>query len=110
MNDFIPIQRTYVLFQKFGARRDHSIQLSPFNLKWAWLTHHIKSNRVQAQQFGLNMISLPNHTSYALQPLNVSRFKPFKIVFRKKDGVTINNNYAKVGKIIFFGWVDKALD
>jgi hypothetical protein len=92
MDDFIPIQRIYVIFQKFGARRDLSIQLSPFNFRWAWLTHHIKSNRVQTKQFGLNMISLPSHTSYALQPLNVSCFEPFKIVFRKKDGVMINNN------------------
>ncbi len=56
------------------------------------------------------MISLPSHTSYALQPLNVSCFKPFKIVFRKKDGVVINNNYAKLGKIVLFEWIDKALD
>jgi hypothetical protein len=56
------------------------------------------------------MISLPSHTSYVLQPLNVSCFKPFKIVFRKKDRVMVNNNYVKLGKIILFGWVDKALD
>jgi hypothetical protein len=55
------------------------------------------------------MISLPSHTSYVLQPLNVPCFKPFKIVL-KKDRVMINNNYVKLGKIIFFGWVDKALD
>lgn len=81
MDDFIPIQRIYVVFQKVGARRDLSIQLSPFNLRWARLTHHIKSNKIQAQQFGLNTISLPSHTSYALQLLSVSCFKPFKIVF-----------------------------
>ncbi len=103
MDDFIPIQRIYVNFQNFGARRDLSIQLSPFNLRWAWLTHHIKSNRIQAQQFGLNMISLPSDTSYTMQPLNVSCFKPFKIVFRKKDGVMINTNYAKLGKIYSLG-------
>jgi hypothetical protein len=56
------------------------------------------------------MISLASHTSYALQPLNVSYFKPFKIVFRKKDEDMINNYYVKLGKIILFGWVNKALD
>jgi hypothetical protein len=34
--------------------------------------------------FGLNMITLPSHTSHALQPFDVSCFKPFKIAFLKK--------------------------
>jgi hypothetical protein len=38
----------------------------------------------QAMTFGLNMISLPLNTSHALQPLNVSCFKPFKAAFKKK--------------------------
>jgi hypothetical protein len=36
----------------------------------------------QAMAFGLNMITLPLHTSHALQPLDVSCFKPFKIAFQ----------------------------
>jgi hypothetical protein len=35
--------------------------------------------------FGLDMITLPLHTSHALQPLNVVCFKPFKISFKKKE-------------------------
>jgi hypothetical protein len=35
----------------------------------------------QVQQFGLDMIPLPSHTSHVLQPLNVSYFKPFKTTF-----------------------------
>ncbi len=37
----------------------------------------------QAQTFGLDMITLHSHTSHALHPLDVSCFKPFKIVFKK---------------------------
>jgi hypothetical protein len=36
----------------------------------------------QAQEFGLDMITLPSHTSHALQPLDVVCFKPFKTTFR----------------------------
>jgi hypothetical protein len=38
----------------------------------------------QAQTFGLYMITLPSHTSHALQSLDVSCFKPFKIALRKE--------------------------
>jgi hypothetical protein len=31
--------------------------------------------------FGLDIISLPSHISHALQPLDVSYFKPFKFAF-----------------------------
>ena len=33
--------------------------------------------------FGLDIISLPSHTSHALQPLDVNYFKPFKSTFRQ---------------------------
>jgi hypothetical protein len=29
------------------------------------------------------MFTLPSHTSHALQPLNLTCFKPFKIAFKK---------------------------
>jgi len=38
----------------------------------------------QAHQFGLDMVTLPSHTSHVLQPLDVSSFKPFKIAFKKE--------------------------
>jgi hypothetical protein len=31
----------------------------------------------------LDLLSLPSHTSHALQPLNVPCFKPFETVFRQ---------------------------
>jgi len=41
----------------------------------------------QAKEIGLNMITLPSHTSHAFQPLDVACFKPFKIAFRKETMV-----------------------
>jgi hypothetical protein len=65
----------------------------------------------QAQEFGLDMIILPLHTSHAFQPLDVACFKPFKITFRmEKDITMVRRNYTKPNKIALVGWVDKALD
>ena len=36
-----------------------------------------------AMQLGLDIISLPSHTSHALQPLDLACFAPFKTAFRK---------------------------
>jgi hypothetical protein len=48
----------------------------------------------QVKDFGLDMITLPSHTSHSLQPLNVSCFKPFKTPFRKvRDVVMFRSNY-----------------
>jgi hypothetical protein len=51
----------------------------------------------QAHQFGLDMITLPSHTSHALQPFNVSsNFKPFKTQFKKEiDSVMVINDYVQ---------------
>jgi hypothetical protein len=58
----------------------------------------------QAMAFGLDMITLPSHTSHALQPLDVSCFKPFKIAFKEeKDVVTAKNEYQEPDKITLVG-------
>jgi hypothetical protein len=58
----------------------------------------------QAQEFGLDMITLPSHTSHALQPLDVVCFKPFKIAFRKEIYITmVRRNYTKPNKITLQG-------
>ncbi len=63
----------------------------------------------QAQEFGLNMITLPSHISHALQPLDVVWFKPFKIAFRKERNILmVRRNYTKPNKITLVKWVDKA--
>jgi hypothetical protein len=65
----------------------------------------------QAHEFGLNMVTLPTHTSHALQPFDASCFKPLKTTFRKeKDVAMLKSNYMELDKITFIGWVDQALD
>ena len=36
-----------------------------------------------SMESGLDIVSLPSHTSHGLQPLDVAWFKPFKTTFRK---------------------------
>jgi len=57
------------------------------------------------------MITLPSHTSNALQPLVVAYFKPFKIAFRKERNITmVRRNYTEPHKIALVRWVDKTLN
>jgi hypothetical protein len=64
----------------------------------------------QAHEFGLDMITLHAHTFHALQPSDVSCFKPFKIAFRRvKSVIMANKNYTKPNKITVTKWVDQAL-
>jgi hypothetical protein len=65
----------------------------------------------QAQEMGLNMLTLPSHTSHDLEPLDVSCFKPFKATFRNvKDVAMSRNNRMEPNKITLDGWVDKDLE
>jgi hypothetical protein len=45
----------------------------------------------QTQAFGLNMITLPSHTSHTVQLLDVAYFKPFKTTLEKKNVVIVNH-------------------
>ena len=61
-------------------------------------------------QSGLDIISLPSHTSHALQPLDLACFAPFKTVFRKqRDSWTVVNKNGKVGKQELCEWTCRAL-
>jgi hypothetical protein len=61
----------------------------------------------QAHEFGLNMVTFPAHTFHALQPFDVSYFKPFKTTFRKEKNVAMfKSNYMELDKITLIGWVD----
>jgi hypothetical protein len=52
-----------------------------------------------AMNSGLDIISLPSHTSHALQPLDVSCFKPFKTAFKQiRDCWSLTNKGKKVEK------------
>ena len=56
------------------------------------------------------MLSLPSHTSHALQPLDVACFKPFKTVFRAyRDKYMMDNHGGKVEKDTLAYWEDLAL-
>jgi hypothetical protein len=105
------------LFKEFLSFLKHSIPsgISQTNRHLLVLNGHgshvtLKALK-QAMAFGLDMITLPSHTSHAFQPLDVSCFKPFKITFKKeRDVATTIIKYQEPNKIIFVGWVDKALD
>jgi len=57
------------------------------------------------------MVILLAHTSHALQPLNMSCFKPFKFAFRKeRDSSMVRFNYLEPNKVTLVSWVDKALN
>jgi len=61
----------------------------------------------RAQEFGLDMITLPSHTSHVLQTLNIFCFKPFKISFKKVRDVTMyRNNHMELDNITLVRWVN----
>jgi hypothetical protein len=64
----------------------------------------------QVVKVGLQMVTLLAHTSHALQPLDVTCFKPFKTTFTKEgDYAMVKNNYLEPNKATLTTWVDKAL-
>jgi hypothetical protein len=64
----------------------------------------------QAKTVGLDLITLPSHTSHALQPLDVSVFKPFKQFFREYRDFWMSRNLEQpASKEILAQWVSLAL-
>lgn len=63
-----------------------------------------------AKTVGLDLITLPFHTSHALQPLDVSVFKPFKQFFREYRDYWMSRNLEQpASKEILAQWVSLAL-
>jgi len=60
--------------------------MSPFNRHLFILdkhTSHVTLEVVKLAMFsGLDLLTFPSHTSHALQPLDITCFKPFKVAFR----------------------------
>ncbi len=100
------------LFEKFLSFFNRfvlgGISQSNFDIGWAWFTHNIKSHK---QVQGLNMITLPCHTTHTFHTLYVYCFKPFKIAFKKEIDVDMaRSKFKKLDKITFVRWVDKVLN
>ena len=72
---------------------------------------HVKLEVMKVvMQSGLDIISLPFHTSHAFQPLDLACFEPFKTTFRKHtDSWTLVNKNGKVGKKELCEWTCNAL-
>ena len=72
---------------------------------------HVTLKVVQKAAFeGLNIITLPSHTSHRLQPLDVSIFKPFKAAFWAcRDRWTIQNKGKAARKEELAQWVSVGL-
>ena len=72
---------------------------------------HVTLEVVQkAKSQGLDIITLPSHTSHRLQPLDVSIFKPFKVAFRAcRDKWSIENKGRGARKEELAEWVATAL-
>jgi hypothetical protein len=52
--------------------------------------NHVTLEAIEhAKDIELDMITLPSHTSHALQPLDVYCFKPFKTTFKKVGDATM---------------------
>ena len=60
---------------------------------------------------GLDLLTLPSHTSYRLQPLDVDVFAPFKRYFKKyRDVWSVSNKGKGASKQTLAMWVLKALE
>jgi hypothetical protein len=60
---------------------------------------------------GLDLLTLPSHTSHAMQPLDVSCFKPFKQAFRLLlDVWTLHNKSCGASKEVLATWISLALE
>jgi hypothetical protein len=63
-----------------------------------------------AKGAGLDLVSLPSHTSHALQPLDVSVFKPFKTYLREYLNYWTSRNVGlKATKEALSHWVSLAM-
>jgi hypothetical protein len=72
---------------------------------------HVNVEVVQeARRAGLDLLILPSHTSHALQPLDVSIFKPFKQFFGQYKDYWISMNLNQpASKDILVQWVSLSL-
>jgi hypothetical protein len=61
-------------------------------------------------EVGLDLLTLPSHTSHRLQPLDVSVFGPFKKAFKRcRDAWTLKNIRRGASKKVLAQWMSTAL-
>ncbi len=66
---------------------------------------------LQAIEQTYDMITLPSHTSHALEPLDVSCFRPFKFAFMKERNKNMfRNNHRKLDKVTLTCWVERTFN
>ena len=65
----------------------------------------------KCREIGLDLLTLPSHTSHRLQPLDVGVFAPFKRYFKRyRDAWFVNNKGKGASKQTLAMWVSKALE
>ena len=65
---------------------------------------------IKAKDHGIDMISLSNHTSHELQPLDKACFRPFKVAFKAyRDVWLIKNSGNKCKNEDLAQWASLAL-
>ena len=65
---------------------------------------------IKAMDVGLDLLTLPSHTSHRLQPLDVSIFAPFKKSFRcYRDAWVMKNRGKGTCKEILAMWMSLGL-
>jgi hypothetical protein len=108
---------TFFLFKEFLSFFKKSVLNEISQSNWHLLildkhgSHVMLEVIAQAKEFGLDMVTSPTHTSHALQPLDVSCFKPLWITFQKeRDNAMVKNNHYEPNKCTLIRWVNKSLD
>ena len=114
-------EKGYMTSYLFLRWMDHFIQqleelqdLSPTNRHMIILDGHKSHVTLEvmkkAKAHGVDMLSLPSHTSHGRQPLDVACFKPFKIAFKAyRNKWMSENNGNIVEKETLAHWLDLSL-
>ena len=115
-------EKGYMTSYLFSKWMDHFIEqleesgnLSPINRHLIILNEHKSHVTLEviqkAKAHGIDMLSLPSHTSHALQSLYVTCFKPFESAFKGyRNKLMLQNNGGRVEKEILAQWIDMALE
>jgi hypothetical protein len=97
MDDYISFQKIPFFFLKVNIPSGILLRNRHIHIFNGHGSHVTLEAIEQTETFKLDMVTLPSHTSHALQPLDVVCFKPFKIAFRKEKNTTmINRNYIEL--------------